>query len=67
MLSFTIRRFMLVIPKTDKTLSRLGLSELLVVMTKYDLDMNIKASDSGDKFMEPRVRGPLTRHHMAIV
>ena len=49
-----IRQFMLVILSTDLTISRLGLSELLVVMSKYDLDVNIQASDSRDKFFMER-------------
>ena len=62
-----IRQFMLVILKTDQTLSHLEVSQLLVVMTKYDLYVNIQASDLGDKlFMERCVRGPRTRHHMAV-
>ena len=69
MLSFTIHQFTMLFLSTDQTLSRLGLSELLVVMTKYDLDVNIKASDSRDKFfMERDVCGPRTLHpHMAFV
>ena len=67
MFSFTIHQFTMLFLSTDQTLSRLGLSELLVVMTKYDLDVNIKASESGDKFMERRVCGPGTCHnHMAL-
>ena len=36
---------MLLILSKDQTISRLGLSELLVIMTKYDLDVNFQASD----------------------
>ena len=49
-----LRQFMLVILSTDLTISRLGLSDLLVVMSKYDLDVNIQASDSRDKFFMKR-------------
>ena len=67
MLSFTIHLFTMLSISNDQALSCLGLSERLVVMTKYDLDVNIKASDSGDKFMERRVCGPGTCHnHMAL-
>ena len=67
MLSFTIHQFTMVIPKTDQTLSHLEVSQLLVVMTKYDLYVNIQASGLRDKlFMERYVRGPRTRHHMAF-
>ena len=68
MLSFTIHQFTMVIPKTDQTVSHLEVSELLVVMTKYDLDMNFQASDLCDKlFMERCVCGPRKRnHHIAF-
>ena len=59
-----IRQFMLLILSKDQTISRLALSELLVVMSKYDLDVIIQASNLHDKpFMERCVRGPLIRHH----
>ena len=64
MLSFTIHQFTMVIPKTDQTLSHLEVSELLVVMTKYDLDMNFQASDLCDKLFKARCGSrPLIRHH----
>ena len=67
MLFIIIRRFMLLIFTKDQTVSRLGLSELHVVISKYDLDVNFQASDSRDKFfMERCVCGPRTRHHMAF-
>ena len=40
-----ILQFMLVILSKDQTVSRLGLSELHVVISKYDLDVNFQASD----------------------
>ena len=45
---------MLLILSKDQTISRLGLSELLAIMTKYDLDVNYQASDSRDKFFLER-------------
>ena len=45
---------MLPIISKDPTISRLGLSELLVIMTKYDLDVNFQASDHHDKFFIER-------------
>ena len=45
---------MLLILSKDQTVSRLWLSELLVIMTKYDFDVNIQASDSRDKFFMVR-------------
>ena len=48
-----IRQFMPVIFSTDLTLSLLGRSELLVIMSKYDIDVNFQAIDSREKlFME---------------
>ena len=57
----TILQFMLLILSKDQTTSRLGLSELLVVMSKYDLDLNFEAIDSREGFfMERCVRSPNT-------
>ena len=60
---------MLLIISKDQTLPRHGLSELLVIMTKYDDDVNFQAIDPRDKFfMERRVWAPRTCHpHMAFV
>ena len=60
---------MLLIISKDQTLPRHGLSELLVIMTKYDDDVNFQAIDHRDKFfMERRVWAPRTCHpHMAFV
>ena len=68
MLFFIIGPFTLLILSKDQTVSRLGLSELLVVMSKFDLDVNLQASDPRGKFfMERCVCGPRTRHpHMAF-
>ena len=68
MLFIIIRRFMLPILSKDQTVSRLGHSELLVVMSKFDLDVNLQASDPRGKFfMESCVCGPRTLHpHMAF-
>ena len=47
---------MLVNLSKDQTISRLELSELLVIMIKYGLDVNFQASDHHDKFfIEPCV------------
>ena len=43
---------MLVNLSKDQTISRLELSELLVIMSRYDLDVNFQASDSRKKFLE---------------
>ena len=43
---------MLVILSKNQTISRLELSEQLVIMTKYDLDVNFQASDLRHKFLE---------------
>ena len=43
---------MLVNLSKDQTISRLELSEQLVIMTKYDLDVNFQASDLRQKFLE---------------
>ena len=63
-----ILRFMLLILSKYQTTSRLGHSELLVVMSKFDLDVNLQASDPRGKFfMESCVCGPRTLHpHMAF-
>ena len=45
-----IRQFMLLVLSNDQTLSRLGHSELLVFMSKCDLDVNLQASDWDDGF-----------------
>ena len=51
-----IHQFMLLILSKDQTTSRLGPSELLVVMSKFYIDVNFQASDPRDKFfMERRV------------
>ena len=58
---------MLLIISKDQTLPRHGLSELLVIMTKYDDDVNFQATDPRDKFfMELSVCGPWKCHHMAF-
>ena len=58
---------MRVILSKYQTISRLELSELLVIMTKYDLDVNFHACDLCDRiFMECCVCGPRTHHHMAF-
>ena len=57
---------MLLILSKDRTISRLGLSELLVIMSRYDLDVNIQASDSRDKFFEHCVRSLDTPPHKAF-
>ena len=63
-----IRHVMLLILSKDQTISRLVLSELHVVMSKYDLEVNIQASDLCDKlFMERCVCGHRKRnHHIAF-
>ena len=68
MVFFIIGPFTLLILPKDQTVSRLGLSELLVVMSKFDLDVNLQASDPHGKFfMERCVCGPRTLHpHMAF-
>ena len=47
-------QFMLPTLSKDQTLSRLELSELVVIMSKYDLDVNFRVSDSHDKFFMER-------------
>ena len=49
-----ISQFTPLILSNDQTFSRLGLSELLVIMSKYDLDVNFQASDPHDKFFIER-------------
>ena len=63
MLFIIIRQFMPAIFSKDQTISLLWFSELLVTMSKYDLDVNFQASDWRDKFLIPRhVCGHWTRH-----
>ena len=54
---------MLVIISKNQTISRLELSELLVIMSKYGLDVNFQASDSRKLFTGRCVCGPWTCHH----
>ena len=67
MLFFITCQFTLLFLSKDKTLSRLWFTELLVIVSKYDLNVNFQASDSRDKFfMERCLCGSWTRHHMAF-
>ena len=45
---------MLLVLAKDQTISRLELTEQLVIMTKYDLDVNFQASDLRQKFFMER-------------
>ena len=62
-LFFINRQLMLLILSKNQTTSRFGLSELLVIMSRYDLDVNFQASDSRKKFLERCVCCPRTCHH----
>ena len=63
-LFFIIRQLMLLILSKDQTISRLELSELLVIMSRYDFDVDFQASNSRVKFFMVRcVCCPRTRHH----
>ena len=63
MVLIIIHQFMLLILSKDHTISRLGISELLVIASQCDLDLNFHASDHHDKFFMGRCVWSLDTHH----